>query len=207
MTQRAALDLTPRTVTEDVVTEIWADLLKVEAIRAQDDFFELGGDSLLAMQAMVRVEQALRLDLRSICCSISPPWQGFATRSNATERSRRGAVLPAITRASRERPLPLSLFQEWIWQNSRNTKGAFTGLLWFRIKGQLDIPSLERSLREVVRRHEALRTTLVDGPEGTSQVIGPADAVRLTIIDVSGSTDINAEVERSWTRRRTARLT
>jgi amino acid adenylation domain-containing protein len=105
---------------------------------------------------------------------------------------------PAIPRASRDRPVPLSLFQEWIWDNCRRAgpSAAFRGLLWFRIKGPLDIQSLERSLQELLRRHEILRTTLVETAQGTMQMVGSPEAVPMAVIDLSGHVDINAAMAR-----------
>jgi len=98
--ERGAPDVRPRTVTEEIVAGIWADVLKVEAVGGQDRFFELGGDSLLAMQVIVRIKRAMELDPRSACSSINPPSPSSVSRSRST------GAQPRRDRALRSRRPP-----------------------------------------------------------------------------------------------------
>ena len=118
---------------------------------------------------------------------------------NETDRVRRVTRAP-ITRISREAKLLPSINQRRLWfidQLQPNT--AFNCYKAFRIKGSLNIASLEQSLNEIVRRHEALRTTFsaIDGEP--LQVITPALKLRLTLIDlrdIVDATERETEAER-----------
>ncbi len=118
---------------------------------------------------------------------------------NETDRGRRVTRAP-ISRISREAKLLPSVNQRRLWfidQLQPNT--AFNCYKAFRIKGSLNVASLEQSLNEIVRRHEALRTTFsaIDGEP--LQVIPPALRLRLTLIDLRDIVDATgreAEAER-----------
>src|SRR5262245_27401359 len=90
-----------------------------------------------------------------------------------------------ISRISREGKLPLSIHQKRLWfidQLQPNT--AFNCYNAFRIRGSLNIASLEQSLNEIVRRHEALRTTFAAIDGEPFQVITPALNLKITVIDL-----------------------
>jgi len=133
-----------------------------ERLGAADDFFALGGHSLLATR--VAVAGALRLrggDPLSLLFE-APTLAGLAARIEATLRAE-GADDPAppLLPVARDGDLPLSFPQERLWfLDQLEPESPFYNIAGaVRLAGALAVPALERSLAEVVARHEALRTT------------------------------------------------
>ena len=149
----------PRTATEQIVADIWANTLGLPKISLHDNFFELGGHSLLATQVMVRVRKAMGVELPLRALFENPTVAKFAAYidSSAPEST---ASLPPIVPVSRDRELPLSFSQQRLWFLEQLNPGdplyhSFQALL---ITGPLDVRALELSLNEIIRRHEVLRT-------------------------------------------------
>ncbi|MBL1075547.1 non-ribosomal peptide synthase/polyketide synthase [Nocardia sp. 2] len=175
----------PATVAEEVVAGVFADLLGVETVGANDEFFTLGGSSLLAARAVARIGAALDAQLSVRDLFDAPTVSALAVL--AQERSGAGAHLPLIARPRPER-VPLSDAQQRMWFLNRyhwSETAAGPGAasdnipLVLRLSGALDSAVLETALRDVVLRHETLRTVFPDGPDGPEQRIMPAAEVEL----------------------------
>jgi amino acid adenylation domain-containing protein len=103
---------------------------------------------------------------------------------------------------------PLSLAQEplWFFQYSQPESPLYNSFCDFRLVGPLDIRTLERSLNEIVRRHEALRTTFLTNNEGEPrQVVAPALNLRLEIVDLRSFPPADRETEQLRRAREDAR--
>lgn len=102
-----------------------------------------------------------------------------------------------ISRRKQSDPVPLSFAQQRLWFLDQLTPGSsfYNISQAIRLRGHLDIKTLEASLSEVVRRHEILRTSfpMVDGMP--AQVIAPAQPVTMSIIDLRGKPEIEREAE------------
>ncbi|HLL48189.1 MAG TPA: amino acid adenylation domain-containing protein, partial [Longimicrobiaceae bacterium] len=179
----------PRTPAEERMAGIWAEVLGLETVGVEDDFFELGGHSLLATQVASRVREAFRTEL---------PLRALFEAPTVAELSRRVEAMladaapdaggPPLVRVSREGPLPLSFAQQRLWFIDRLEPGsaAYNVPLPLRLRGALDVPALERSIREVMRRHEALRTVFAESGGEPVQVVHPARAAPLPLADLAG---------------------
>ena len=152
----------PRTPVEEIIGEIWAEVLKVDQVGVLDNFFELGGHSLLATQVMSRLRKVFQVDLPLRGLFEAPTVAGLAERIEALRREAQG--LPHIPIVSVPRPgeLRLSFAQERLWFLDQLEPGShvYNISTQFRVLGQLDSAALERSMNEIVRRHETLRTTV-----------------------------------------------
>jgi SAM-dependent methyltransferase/acyl carrier protein len=148
----------PRSPVEEALAGIWRDVLGLEQLGVHDDFFELGGHSLLATQVVSRLREVLKVDL--------PLRDLFEARTVARlaelvaasrQRDRRPA--PPLQRVPRERELPLSFAQQRLWLLDQLQPGgtAYTMYRALRLDGPLELPVLQRSLEEIVRRHESAR--------------------------------------------------
>ncbi|HSK74824.1 MAG TPA: amino acid adenylation domain-containing protein, partial [Thermoanaerobaculia bacterium] len=188
---RAAL----RTPVEELLAGIWAEVLRREGIGARDDFFALGGHSLLATRLVSRVREAFGVELPLRTVFEAPTVEALALR---IEEAATGLSRPPVGRADRSRPLPLSFAQQRLWFLDRLDPGSPVYNLpeRVRLRGALDASALAAALREVVRRHEALRTTfaLVDGEP--VQVIHPEVPVPLPRVDLSDLSDPGREILR-----------
>jgi amino acid adenylation domain-containing protein/non-ribosomal peptide synthase protein (TIGR01720 family)/FkbM family methyltransferase len=176
----------PRSPNEEMVAAIWADLLGVSQIGVHDNFFDAGGHSLLATRLMSRLRDAFSLELPLRALFESPTVAGLAARIEAgrsgavAERSR---IVPAARPASGD--LPLSLAQRRLWFLNRFGEQQYHVSAALRLTGGLNAAALEAAIREIVRRHESLRTTfpLVEG--SPVQRVGADDAFGFDAIDLT----------------------
>lgn len=176
----------PRTQTEESLVNIWAEVLGLERISIHDNFFELGGHSLLVIQVISRVYDLFSIDLPLHILFEKPVLEEFALEIDAARVEEKGLETFTLRNASRNQVLPLSHAQERLWFLDQfepgNTSYNMSGAM--KLIGELDIDLLEKSLNEIIRRHEVLRTTFsaVDGrPE---QVIALSMTLRMTRIDL-----------------------
>ncbi|MET0396105.1 MAG: amino acid adenylation domain-containing protein [Longimicrobiaceae bacterium] len=174
----------PRTPEEEIVARAWGAVLGVERVGARDGFFELGGHSLLAAQVTSRVRSVLGVDLPLRALFEAPTVAGLVARVDAGARE----AAPPIEPARRGGPVPLSFAQERLWflgQLGTDTAAyVIPGAL--RLRGVLDAAALAGSLAEIVRRHEALRTTFAFVDGRPVQVVSPPGGLDLPATDLSG---------------------
>jgi amino acid adenylation domain-containing protein len=179
----------PRTPTEEILAGIWERVLRIEAVGAHDSFFDLGGHSLLATQMMSRVREAFAVELPLRALFEVPTVAGLAAKIEAARAAERGAVAPPILHVSRQEPLPLSFGQQRLWFLDQLEPGnAAYNMPWaMRLAGSLHPGALVASLREVVHRHEALRTVfhLPEGEDEPVQRILSAEPVPLPLVDLA----------------------
>ncbi|HSF41083.1 MAG TPA: amino acid adenylation domain-containing protein, partial [Thermoanaerobaculia bacterium] len=178
----------PRNPVQEVLADIWSDLLGVDRVGIHDDFFQLGGHSLLVAKLAARVRQAFKIELSLIQVFQSPT---VAALAEVIERPGAGAEfpeLPPIRKAPRDQPIPLSFPQERVWfldqltAEGGNIAYNFQVTIWF--KGPLDASVFERTLAEIVRRHEVLRTSFPGIDGRPVQVIHEPWPVVLPVIDL-----------------------
>jgi amino acid adenylation domain-containing protein/non-ribosomal peptide synthase protein (TIGR01720 family) len=172
-----------RTMTEQVLAEIWSRLLGVERVSIHDDFFELGGHSLLGMQLISRVREALGVELTVRALFDAPTVSTFAVKVETAKAGVPGPASPLLERASRAAELPLSFAQQRLWFLDQLEPGsAFYNVpVALTLTGELNVSALESSLNEVIRRHEILRTNFVAVAGRPLQVIAPERALRLSL--------------------------
>jgi amino acid adenylation domain-containing protein len=199
---RGGTYVAPRTPAEERMAGIWAEVLGVERVGAEDHFFDLGGHSLLATQLVSRVREAFRTELPLRVVFEAPTLAELARRVEALRaETPGGAGAPPLVPVPRDgSPLPLSFAQQRLWFIDQLEPGSTTYNMpsALRLRGPLDPGVLERALGEVVRRHEALRTTFGESGGVPFQVVHPAAAARLEVTDLSSlaAGEREAEVRR-----------
>ncbi|MBP6749572.1 MAG: amino acid adenylation domain-containing protein, partial [Xanthomonadaceae bacterium] len=149
----------PQNETEIALATIWQNLLRIDRVGRQDHFFELGGHSLLAVQMMSRVRQALGVELMQHELFDAPVLAQLALRIDRAERSELSAIEPV----PRETLMPLSLAQRRLWVLTQidTASSAYHIYGALRLQGRLDTAALDRAIRAMIARHEALRTRFV----------------------------------------------
>ncbi len=185
----------PGTPTEAKMAAIWAEVLGLKRVGINDNFFELGGHSLLTTQIISRIGQAfaIELPLRHLfeaptIASLSKAIEA-ALHTRSQEQSEDSAVyesLPALIPVPRETHIPLSKAQEYIWyvqQLNPHRCGCNSGVaLRFSLKLSSEI--LEKSINEIIRRHEIMRTTFPVVKGQPVQAIAPELTLPLKIVDL-----------------------
>jgi len=152
----------PRTSTEKTLAAIWADVVGLERVGAMDDFFRLGGNSLLALRLVSRVRLSFQVELSPQDVFNQPTVTALARRVEALRREAKGLEVPPpepVPRAAGTE-LPLSFAEQRMWLLDRYHPGdpSYNVFAAIRLRGELDDAALERGLAEIVRRHESLRT-------------------------------------------------
>ena len=174
----------PRTWTEELLAEIWADVLGLDRVGAESNFFELGGHSLLAVQVASRVSQVFGLEL---------PIRAFfeaATLRDLAEQLRAAtdatASRPPLVPVPRDRDLALSYAQERLWflDQLELASTAYNVSLALRAVGAFEPELLARCLSEVVRRHEVLRTGFRTVKDVPVQVIHAPAPLAVPVVDL-----------------------
>ena len=175
----------PRTPEEAALAAIWSEVLGVERVGVRDDFFALGGHSLLATQIVARVRQAMHAEVPLGTVFAMPTVEELARQlADAASPVDASARIP---RTPRDRPLPLSYPQEsvWFFQHLKPDMRSYNFQATVRIRGPLDAGALERTLGEIVRRHEIFRTTFSSIDGAPAQVVHAPWAVHLPLHDLS----------------------
>ncbi|HEX6554198.1 MAG TPA: amino acid adenylation domain-containing protein, partial [Ktedonobacteraceae bacterium] len=169
----ASSALAPRTPLEEVLLGIWAQVLGEEQVGLHDNFFELGGHSLLAMQVVWRVREALQVELPLSCLFETPTVAQVAQRLQTLSQTTPGGQIAALEPVVRPRDLPLSFAQQRLWflEQWEPESPLYNLPLALRLRGPLEVAILEQSLSEILRRHEALRTSFAIKEGQAVQVI------------------------------------
>lgn len=180
------LYVAPQNRTQEQVADIWQRFFKIEPIGVDDNFFDLGGDSLLAIQLISRLREAFRVEV--------PVRSFFEARTVALmsevvdklTRDGRTSTVPPLVPARRDSPLPLSFAQQRLWfLNQLEPENSFYNqAMAFRVTGSLDRSALQQALNEIVKRHEVLRTSFVLVGSQPAQVIIPDLKIELEVIDL-----------------------
>jgi amino acid adenylation domain-containing protein len=176
----------PRTVTEERLAAMWAALLSREVVGVHDGFFDLGGHSLLATQVISRVRESFGVELPLRLLFERPTVAALAEAVEAALDAGSGAVAPPLVPVARGEDLPLSFAQQRLWFLEQLQPGTSTYNMpsAVRFRGPLDVDALRRSLREVVRRHEALRTTFAVRGGAPVQAVAAELRLELPVIDL-----------------------
>src|SRR5215469_15297604 len=170
-----------RTPTEEVLSAIWSDVMKLSPIDVDRNFFELGGHSLLATQVVARIREVFQVEVPLRALFESPTIAGLAEKISALQGAAHGFEAPPLKPVRRNQALPLSFAQQRLWflDKLEPNNPLYNVPQVMRLKGALDSAALERALNQVIARHESLRTTFptVDG----SSVQQIAQSLRLAL--------------------------
>ncbi|HKV12249.1 MAG TPA: amino acid adenylation domain-containing protein, partial [Thermoanaerobaculia bacterium] len=191
---RAEEHVPPETPEEQLLADLWTEVLPVEHPGVTESFFDLGGHSLLATQLLSRIRDAFRVEIPLRALFERPTIRGMAGLLAAGEAS---SAPPLVARPQVDDP-PLSFAQQRLWFIHQLDPGsaAYNMHPVLRLEGELDEAALAAALNELVRRQAALRTRFATRGNQPVQVIGPVPDVLMPVIDLSALPDRQAEAER-----------
>ena len=185
----------PRTPTEQLVAEIWQDVLGVTSAGVHDDFFDHGGHSLLAIKLTTRLGRSLGVDVPLRAVFQAPTIAQLADLLPRLHAADHDTIPPAPRHPSL--PLPLSSAQRALWFLDQLEPGRsdYVVPIALRITGNLDVAALEEALTRLSARHETLRTRFAADETGRPhQVIDPPSTVDVTVVDVTGPDQAAAQI-------------
>ncbi|HZD93585.1 MAG TPA: condensation domain-containing protein, partial [Candidatus Sulfotelmatobacter sp.] len=198
----------PRHELERQIAEVWQSVLGVDSIGVYDNFWELGGNSLLATQVISRLKARFHIPLPLRTLFAVPTIEKLGEQIRLQVESLNsgtpsqtlggaGAETGPIRRVDRKGKLALSSGQERLWfiHQLDPENVAYNMPAAVRIQGPLEVESLHRTLQEIVRRHESLRThfTSVDGEP--QQIIEPSLSIELPVTELGHFPESEREAE------------
>jgi amino acid adenylation domain-containing protein len=182
---------------EEILAGIWSELLGIKRVGLHDNFFEIGGHSLLASQIISRVREVFNVSVPLRRMFDAPTIAGLAAHVERLRRSDTGEKILPCKRVSREGFLPLSFAQQRLWfiDQMEPGSGFYNIPVALRLKGELEVEALEFSLNGIIRRHEALRTTFATVAGEPMQVISNAWNLHLDVEDISSLSEAERTLE------------
>ncbi|MEM6404416.1 MAG: condensation domain-containing protein, partial [Cyanobacteria bacterium P01_D01_bin.116] len=181
--------VTPRNPVEEILVNIWSEILGVEKISVDDNFFEIGGHSLLATRVISQIREVFEVELPLRKLFENPTIIGIAQAitTNKSELSQ-----PKIEKIERQDKLPISFAQQRQWFLSQlEPESPFYNIpAAIEISGELDILILERCFQEIINRHEVLRTAFLTVEGKPVAQLSSINEFKLSIIDLNNSTEI-----------------
>ncbi|HEV7587202.1 MAG TPA: amino acid adenylation domain-containing protein [Longimicrobium sp.] len=168
----------PTTPAEQALARVWAEVLRVERVGIHDNFFSLGGDSILSIQVIARANEAgLRVTPRSV----------FQHQTIAELAAVVGhAAAPVAEQGPVTGDVPLTPVQRWFFAQGPAEPHHFNLTLLFQARESLDASTLERACAAVLAHHDALRMRYERGEGGWRQVnAGPSTETPFAVLDLS----------------------
>ncbi|MFE7469461.1 condensation domain-containing protein, partial [Streptomyces sp. NPDC057499] len=182
-----------RTDTERVLCGIWADVLRVEQVGVEDNFFALGGDSILSIQVVTRARQA-GLDLTSRDIFTRQTVAALAAHADATGTTADGGAAEQGTVSGEVGTTPI---RSWFFDSHTVAPGHFNMAMDLELPAATDLAVLRRAVAAVLAQHDALRSTFARRADDTNRWTGTiaesADTDRcFTVHDLTAAADQDA---------------
>ncbi len=183
---------TSRSPTEEIIAGIWQEALSSGEPALDDDFFALGGHSLLGTQLVSRIRRVFGVDLplRTLW-DHHPTVRGLARRVAQLRTRNETTWMPDFEPVDRTKPLLTSFAQQRLWflHGLKPDSPIYNTSYGLRFHGMLDRTALTRSISEIFRRHEVFSTTFKDGSGIPVQEIHPFSSVVIPEVDASAATE------------------
>jgi amino acid adenylation domain-containing protein/non-ribosomal peptide synthase protein (TIGR01720 family) len=183
-----AVPASSRGLVEPLVAQIWAEVLGARGFGPHDSFFDLGGQSLLAMRVVARLRAALGVEIELRDLFATPTVAGLAQAVERALHRTAAPEAPPLVPTPRDGDLPLSFAQQRLWFLAQldPRSVAYNLPTAVRLPEEVEPAALAWALREVVRRHEALRTRFENREGAPIQVIDPPSPAPLPLVDLAG---------------------
>lgn len=183
--------IAPRTPTEEILVNIWCEVLDVEQLGIDDDFFDLGGHSLLATQVISRIRSKLNIEVPLMRLFEEPTIRGFGqfiSSVDSTDTTNNSEQ--TIPRRKPGAATPLSFAQQRLWFLEQLDPGnpAYNFPIATRFTGELNRSALSSAINGLIARHESLRTRFVADGQMPRQEILESASIAFEVLDMTAAT-------------------
>jgi tyrocidine synthetase-3 len=184
----------PRSKSEAAMTKIWQQVLGLQRVGIDDDFFELGGQSLKATVMTARVNRELRANISLRDVFAHPVIRELATFVEQTEEDLSAAIEPV----GEQEHYPVSSAQKRLYiLNQMAPSGVQYNVPWaVEIRGQFDTERWEQTFRALIARHESLRTSFALINDEIVQKVHPRVDFAFDYVSLNGTVNLQQEIER-----------
>ncbi|HKR12409.1 MAG TPA: amino acid adenylation domain-containing protein [Pyrinomonadaceae bacterium] len=173
----------PRNTIERTVCDLWSEVLKLDRVGVYDNFFGLGGDSILSIQVSARAR------LAGLKISPSQIFQHPTPAELAAVASLLDASYAAEETITGE--VPLTPIQRWFFEQNFAFPDHWNMALMLKLRERIDPGLLAQAFARLVQHHDALRMRFVNAPDGWRQFIaGETNRKILHVADVSHAVEI-----------------
>ncbi|MEH2095023.1 amino acid adenylation domain-containing protein, partial [Nostoc sp.] len=178
--------VTPRTPLEEILAQIWIQVLKIELVGRHDNFFELGGHSLLATQLISRMRSSLKVELPLRSLFAAPTIAELAPLIQQLQQQDLELAAPPILPRANNAELCLSFAQQRLWfLDQFESNSSFYNIpIGLRLVGTVNVVALVQSLEAIIHRHEALRTNFFTVDGQATQIIQTATNWSVAVVDL-----------------------
>lgn len=189
---RSDLQQTP---TAEVLAGLWSELMQRAVVRSDEDFFNQGGHSLMAMQLVARLREIFHINVPLQIIFQNSRLADQATAIDRLIQKQKGLEVPVLEPMPREGAIPLSRAQRRLWflYCMDPTSSAYHVPTTLKIQGRLDLTALESAFSDLVARHDILRTRYAMSGEIPVQIIGEQVRFSLPVQDLSKKSDEERE--------------
>ncbi|HWO62050.1 MAG TPA: amino acid adenylation domain-containing protein, partial [Umezawaea sp.] len=174
----------PRTDTERVLAEVWSGLLGVRDVGVDDNFFDLGGDSILGLQVVARAREAgVHLTARQTLLK-------HTIAELAAEADAADSAVPTHEQGPVVGDVPVTPIQRWFFEELAPSADRFGQSVFLELADDVDVDALRTAVAALPAHHDALRLRFTrDGGEWTQHNAAPDDTDVLRVVDLSGAAD------------------
>ncbi|KAK9763191.1 hypothetical protein K7432_010368 [Basidiobolus ranarum] len=180
-----------RTTLEQTLCDIFTEVLGLKRVSILENFFDLGGHSLTATKVISRIRIALNQDVPLKYLFEAPTVASLGEKLESNLNALNGtSLIPTLKKVTNRDNLPLSFAQERLWfLNELIPNSSFYNMpVVLNFTDKLNVDALKESIVDIVKRHEALRTTFTLSDNGPVQVINAATNVAPSFIEYSDVT-------------------
>jgi amino acid adenylation domain-containing protein/non-ribosomal peptide synthase protein (TIGR01720 family) len=170
--------VSPRTRVEEQLAGIWTDVLGLEQVGIHDNFFEVGGDSILSIQIVARANQVgLKLTPKQLFQHQTIAELAQVAGTAQVNQAEQGLVTGEVL---------LTPIQRWFFEQELPQPHHWNQAMLLEVRQPLDVVVLQRAVQQLLVHHDALRLRFVRQPDGWQQVNAlPDQTLPVTRVDLS----------------------
>ena len=179
----------PSTPVQNVLAEIWSELLNIDQVGIHDNFFELGGDSILSIQVVARASQVgLHLVPKQLFQHQTIAELAAVVNMASAPLTEQGVITGAV---------PLAPIQHWFFEQPLSEPHRWNQSVLLQVQPSLNPDWVEQILQQLLVQHDALRLRFTQEPQGWSQTIVnvASDSSPFEYVDLSGLSELEQQTE------------